>query len=97
MKRLILLVPLVCGGCVGEQTRAIFSVRAPARTIEVAADHSAEHGGNLQRALDESIRKQEAADMAEWKAVENQRAPVAIVGEAPCAVLNLDTETCESP
>jgi hypothetical protein len=98
MKQLIFLVPLLCGGCLGEQSMAIFSVRAPASATEVGVvNHSAQHEANLQRALDYSIQKQEAEDMREWKAVGDQRAPVAVAGATePCAVLNLDTETCDS-
>jgi hypothetical protein len=98
MKRLILLVPLLCGACVGEQTAASFTLRAPARPIQVvSADHSAEHEGNLQRALDYSIGRQEAEDMAEWNAAEDQRKPVALVGPVDsCAIYNLDTETCDT-
>jgi hypothetical protein len=98
MKRLIFLVPLLCVGCLGEQSSAIFAVRAPAQPIEVVVvNHSGEHEANLQRALDYSLRKQEAEDMREWKAADDQRAPVAVAGAAePCAVHNLDTETCDA-
>jgi hypothetical protein len=79
MNRLILLAPLLCGACIGEQTRAAFTLREPAPTMEVArVDHSAEHEANLERALEDSIRKQEAQDTLEWNAAVERHAPVAV-------------------
>jgi hypothetical protein len=111
LKRFLLLLPLVCGACAGEQTRAAFSLREPARDMTVTrADHSAEHEANLQRALDEAIRAQEAADMREWSAEDKPKSPAALVGGVPprpagpivatvvpCAVHNIDTDRCDSP
>jgi hypothetical protein len=98
MKRLILLAPLLCGGCIGEQTRAAFTLREPAPDMVVArVDHSAEHEANLERALDYSIRMQEAKDMREWNALGDRHGSLAIAaaGES-CTVYNLDTDSCDS-
>jgi hypothetical protein len=97
MNRLILLVPLLCGGCVAEQTRAAFTLREPAPSMMVArVDHSAEHAANLEHAIDDAIRKQEAKDMLEWNALGDRHASLAIAtaGES-CTVYNLDTDSCE--
>jgi hypothetical protein len=95
---MILLTPLLCVGCIGEQTRAAFTLREPAPNREVArVDHSAEHEANLERALDYSIRMQEAKDMREWNAGGDRHPSLAIAaaGES-CTVYNLDTESCDS-
>jgi hypothetical protein len=98
MKRLLLfLLPLACG-CIGEQTRTAFTLRAPSSDVRIeVADHAAEHNANLQRALDDAIRAQEAQDDREWKDMEraNAPAPVAALSAKSCAVHNLDTDTCD--
>jgi hypothetical protein len=94
MKRFLLLLPLL-SGCVGEETRAAFTLRPPSSAVQMeVADHSAEHEKNLQRALEASIRAQEAADDREWKAREKANAVMAALPTAPCVVHDLDTDTC---
>ncbi len=96
MKQLLVLLPLMCG-CVGEQTRAVFTVRSASSAVEVTAvDHAAEHEANLQQALDYSVRAQEAKDALEWKASEHANTPaLAALPTQSCAEFNLDTDTCD--
>ena len=94
MKRFLLLLPLL-SGCVGEETRAAFTLRPPSSAVQVyVADHSAEHEKSLQRALEYSIRMQEAAEDREWQAREKANAVVATLPATPCVIHDLDTDTC---
>jgi hypothetical protein len=96
MKRFLLplLLPLL-SGCVGEETRAAFTLRPPSSAVQVyVADHSAEHERNLQKALDNAIRAQEAAEERESQAREKSNAVMAALPTAPCVVHDLDTDSC---
>ena len=94
---LFLLFPLACG-CMGEQTRGAFLLRAPSSEVRITViDHSVEHEANLQRALDNALRAQEAEDDQEWKASESASAPapVAALPTKSCSVHSLDSDACD--